>query len=546
MRRPMAGQIDQTLSRRRFVAASAVAGAAAAAGPAVAAARSRRSRSAVSLLPNPDAVGRAAGHPADLGVLEAASLLQAGRLSPAELLGACLGRIDRRNGPIGFDGSATAINAFVRRYDDVAQRAASTATQRLSRSETRRLGRRPPLLTGIPVGLKDLYAVEGLPLTASSHILDGNVARGDSTVWRRLSFARMVLTGHTHTDEFAFLAMTPQCGNPWNTAYVTGGSSGGSAAALAARMLPAATGSDTFGSLRIPAGFCGVSSIKPTYGVISGAGVIPLAWSFDTCGPMARSVADCSLLLSAIAGRDGDDPSTDVAYSRPARYPLAARTGAQPLRGTRIGIPRSLGGALTAGPAEIYSRTQSELQALGATLVPVDEPANPFSTPLEFYTESLAYHRQWFPARASDYKPPTAQMLALVRGLDLSALDYLGLQRTRAAYIAGYKRFLADQRLDVVAVPVSLADPPQRSDPRVLSPATNPENSQLLTFAYSYLGFPVVTVPGGASKATGLPVGIQLVGGPFSDSRLVQLAIDVQAHYPHYREQPPGLGADPA
>ena len=521
-------------SRRRFLtlAAAASAGTAVAAAPAAA----RRRPAATPVLPDAAAVERAGKPLADLGVLELASLLQAGRVSAPEVLAACRQRIDQRNGPVTFDGSPTTINAFVRRYDDVAAAHAAAAAARLARR-----GPRPPLLTGVPVALKDLYAVKGLGLTASSKVLEGNVATGDSHVWQRLAAAGMVLLGHTHTDEFAFLAVTPQCGNPWDTAHITGGSSGGSAAALGARMLPAATGSDTLGSLRIPAAFCGVSSIKPTFGLVSAAGVIPLAWALDHCGPLARSIADCSLLLSAIAGRDPDDPSTDVGARPPARYPLVARRGTRPLAGARIGIPKTLGAAPAAGPAEIYARTQTELSGLGAQLVAVDEPASPFTAstdPLAFYTDAASYHAPWFPSQAQQYKPPAQQMLTLIRGMNLSALDYLDMHRRRAAYQAQYRRFLAEQKLDAVLLPVSLADPPRRDAPSLQSPATNPENAQLLTFPYSYLGFPVLTVPGGASSATGLPVGLQLVGAPFTEARLIQLAIDLQTHFPHFEEQP--------
>jgi aspartyl-tRNA(Asn)/glutamyl-tRNA(Gln) amidotransferase subunit A len=501
---------------------------------------------ATPALPDARAVARAGTPLGDLGVLEAVALLRARNTSPGELLQACRAHIEARNGSVSFDGSPTEVNAFVRRYDDLAVQQAGAAAATLDR-----LGARAPLLTGVPIVLKDLYAVAGLPLTASSKILAGNVAPGDSTVWRRLAASGMVLMGHTHTDEFAFLAVTPQCGNPWNLARATGGSSGGSAAALAARMTPAAMGSDTLGSLRIPAAFCGVSSIKPTFGLVSAAGVIPLAWSLDHCGPMARSVADCSLLLTAMAGRDADDPSTDVGYAPPASYPLTARRGARPLSGARIGIPRSLGGAPDAGPGEVYERTQRELSSLGATLVAVDEPASPFTNttdPLAFYTDAADYHQPWFPSRVSDYRPPAAQMLTLIRGLNLSALQYLDMHRRRAAFQATYREFLASQRLDAVALPVSLADPPLRSagdNPAILSPVTNGENSKLLTYPCNYLGFPAVTIPGGASSATHLPVGIQLVGAPFDEAKLIQIGIDLQQHYPHYLEQPPGL-ANPA
>jgi aspartyl-tRNA(Asn)/glutamyl-tRNA(Gln) amidotransferase subunit A len=497
----------------------------------------RTPRAASNGLPAPGAIYRKHAAPADLGVLEAASLLQRGLLSSAELTSACQSRIAARNGPITFDGSASAINAWIRLYPTVAERQARAADGRLSRA--RRQNAAAPALCGIPLGLKDLYAVEGLPVTASSKVLEGNIASGDSDAWKRLGSAGMVLLGHTHTDEFAFLAVTPQSGNPWNPSLITGGSSGGSAAALAARMVTAAMGSDTLGSLRIPAAFCGVSSIKPTFGLISAFGVVPLAWALDHCGPMARSVGDCSLMLSALAGESQDDAATDVSEQPPSRYPTLPRGGRKPLAGIRIGVPTNLGSP-DAGPGEIFSRTCAELRALGAGLIELAVPTDPFGSlgPLQFYTDALSYHRQWYPARATSYKPPAAQMLSLIEAQNLTALEYLSLHRQRAALQADWKATFANNRLDAVALLVSLADPPSRSDPTILSPATNPENSTLLTFIFSYLGFPVVTLPGGTSSASHLPVGIQLGGPPFSEAKLIQTAVDLQAHFPHYQESP--------
>jgi aspartyl-tRNA(Asn)/glutamyl-tRNA(Gln) amidotransferase subunit A len=496
-------------------------------------------------LPDPEPIYARHANPADLGTLEAASLLHAGLLSSGELTSACQARISARNGPVSFSGSPTTINAWIRLYPSLADQGAAAADAAFGEARKRR--ELAPLLCGVPIGLKDLYAVKGLPLTASSHVLDGNVAAGDSTAWARLAAAGMVLCGHTHTDEFAFLAVTPQCGNPWNTGLITGGSSGGSAAALAARMVPAAMGSDTLGSLRIPAAFCGVSSVKPTFGLVSAAGVIPLAWALDHCGPMGRSVGDCSLVLSTLAGEDVNDPSTDVADAVPVRYPTLPRTGSRPLAGTRIGIPMGLG-TPDAGPGEIYSRTCDELASLGATLIDVTVPTNPFDPdtgPLEFYTDALSYHRHWFPSKITSYKAPAAQMLTAIQALNLSALDYLSLHRQRAAYQAAWKERFAEQNLDAIVLLVSLSDPLQRADPELASPVTNPENSKLLTFPFSYLGFPVVTVPGGASSSTHVPVGIQIAGAPFSEATLIQMAVDLQAHFPHFEEQPPSLPATP-
>src|SRR3954469_10002999 len=199
--------------------------------------------------------------PADLGVLEAARELRARSLSAGELAAAVLARIEARNGGAPtFDGAPDAVNAWARVYAEEAEAMARAADERLARE-----GDGAPLLCGVPVALKDLYAVEGLPLTASSRMLEGNVATEDCVAWARLRAAGMVLVGHTHTHEFAFGGTTDQVGNPWDVARSAGGSSGGSGAALAARMVPAATGTDTAGSLRIPAAMSRTSAVKPTH-----------------------------------------------------------------------------------------------------------------------------------------------------------------------------------------------------------------------------------------------------------------------------------------
>jgi aspartyl-tRNA(Asn)/glutamyl-tRNA(Gln) amidotransferase subunit A len=244
------------------------------------------------------------GDLADLGVLEAAAGLRQRRFSSSELTDACLDRIGQRGGggPT-FDGAPDAINAFVRVYPELARERAREADERIAdeRAEA-------PLLCGIPLALKDLYGIAGLPLTASSRVLEGNVAKRDATAWARLSALGMVPLGHTHTHEFAAGGTTDQVGNPHDLRRVAGGSSGGSAAALAARMAPAALGSDTCGSLRIPSACCGTSAIKPTRGRLPLDGIVPLAFTLDHPGPMARTIADCAALLQG-AGPPGRLPA---------------------------------------------------------------------------------------------------------------------------------------------------------------------------------------------------------------------------------------------
>ena len=488
------------------------------------------------VLPSTGTVAGRGANPADLGVLEASALLRARMLGAVELAEACQRRIVALNGPVTFDGSPGEINAWIRLYPDIADPLANAAQRRLSGR-----GATPSYLTGIPLGLKDLYAVAGKPVTASSHVLDGNVATADSTVWSKLKAAGMVLLGHTHTDEFAMYYTTPQVGNPWDTSRVPGGSSGGSGAALTARMVTAATGSDTLGSLRRPAGFCGVTSIKPTFGLVSAAGVIPYVWSLDHTGPLARSAGDVALLLSYMAGPDVADPSSSTSHG-PALYPTLPRADSVPLAGMRIGVPGYVESAtFDPGVGAVFERFQGELARLGASVFVCDFPTDPFTAAtdqLGLLTDALAYHQPWFPARESSYGPICQQFLTLFQAQNSSAVTYLDLHRRRAAFIEVSKQAFAAQRLDALVMPVSRIETPQRADPHTQSPVIDPEVNGLLTYPSNYNGFPVVTTPAGRSAQTGMPVGIQIIGSPYSEAKLLSLAVDYQAHHPYWSEEP--------
>src|SRR5690606_36910992 len=308
----------RALLRTAGVAASATTlfGPSALSGPAPAAAVPRRS----PVLPDPGSI--TATDPALLSALEAVSLLRSRALHPRELLDACPPRSAEHDGE---------INSWVHVYPETAHAQAEAAATRLAAGNA-------PLLCGLPVGVKDLYALEGLPLTADSRILEHNIASGDATVCRKLRDNGAILMGHARLDEFALLTATPQVGNPWNIADTVGGSSGGSAAVLAARFAPLALGTDTGGSVRLPASRCGISSIKPTYGRCSTYGIIPVMWTRDHPAPMGRSLADAALLLSFMAGPDGHDPATTAAPPPAPLYPLAPRPALKPLAGKVFGV----------------------------------------------------------------------------------------------------------------------------------------------------------------------------------------------------------------
>jgi aspartyl-tRNA(Asn)/glutamyl-tRNA(Gln) amidotransferase subunit A len=500
--------------------------------PAGAAAGSRRRR---VTLPDADRVAAAHADPADLGVLEAAALLQAGRLSSRELTEACLARIGRRD---------PALTAWARVYPDLALQLAERADARLARSALRRSAP-PPLLCGVPLGLKDLFAVAGRELTAGSQVLAGHVAPQDSTVVARLRDAGMPLLGHLQMAEFAFANDTPQTGNPYDPGRSPGGSSGGSAAALAARTVPAALGTDTGGSVRLPSSACNTSAIKPTYGLVSTHGVIPLLWNHDHVGPMARSVSDCALLLSSMAGTDPQDPAS-LAHPPPAaRYPTAPRPGRTPLRGVRVGVLRVPEDAsLPRAIADVVERARGELAALGATLVPVMPPADTVdvAAALAMTVEIDLYHRQFFPARAADYSLAVAERLAEYRAIAAQALavDYLRFQRQRAQYVRAWNEAFEAQRLDaLVQTCVDRETPPRGAAGRWAVPTSPGETGPVEM--WNRTGFPVVAVPAGVSAATGMPVGIQLVGRPGGEAPLLQLAIDYQERNPYHLRAPEGL-----
>jgi aspartyl-tRNA(Asn)/glutamyl-tRNA(Gln) amidotransferase subunit A len=494
-------------------------------------------------LPSPAPIYAKHSDPADLGVLEAASLLQAGLISSAEITAACQARIAKRNGPVTFDGSPTTINAWIRLYPDLASAQASAADKALAGA--RRTGKTAPPLCGVPLALKDLYAVKGLPLSASSHVLDGNVAAGDSTVWAKLRDAGMVLLGHSHTHEFALGVFTPQCGNPWDVSKSVGGSSGGSGAALAARMVPAATGTDTGGSLRSPASANGVSSIKPTFGGVSAHGVVPIGWSIDHTGPMARSAGDVGLLFSALVGADPADPATLTQPQPPARYPTLPRTGARPLAGARLGVAPDATSGLPTAVAALFTRAQSELRSLGATIVEFSAPP---STSTGFTVQDLGaivveagiYHQQFYPSRAAFYGKSLGPLVAAIVAAanTFPAAQYVESQQQRLDYIHQWNAAFADNRLDAVLKPGASVDGADRTG----AAADNPEGGVQGDYSWADVaGLPVASVTVGRSAATGLPFGIQIGGAPHTEAKLLQIAIDYQAHYPYHEVAPPNL-----
>ena len=452
--------------------------------------------------------------PADLGVIEASALLARRELSAVELTQACLDRIRERDGAHTHDGDPGSINAWVRLYEEDALAAAARADERLRQDDA-------PPLCGIPLGLKDLYAVAGKPLTASSRLLR-ETPECSCEAWTRLEAAGAVLIGHTHTHEFAAGGTTDQVGNPWALDRSAGGSSGGSAAALAARMTPAATGTDTAGSLRIPSALSGVSTIKPTRGLVSLRGIVPLSPSLDTAGPMARTVADCALLLTAMAGPDGGRSTTALRGDVPRR--LESRS----FGGVRIAVSPRVG-ALDADVAAGFDAALEACRRLGAEIVaPIaDVPAldvlDDYTTVL--LADLLAYHRR-FDGSRDLYRQSIREFVELAEEVGTHAEEYVAAQARRRDVTARWADRLAAERVTALLEPTVPVVAPLRGSG--YEHARTDLDLISLTHYWNWTGFPVVALPAGVGAQTGLPVSVSLVGAAGSDWELLALGASLQ------------------
>jgi aspartyl-tRNA(Asn)/glutamyl-tRNA(Gln) amidotransferase subunit A len=441
--------------------------------------------------------------PADLGVTEAVSLLRDGSISSLELVEACLRRIEERDGTHSHDGDPTSINAWVRVYAEDAIAAAERADQ-VPAAER-------PLLHGVPVGLKDVFAVAGKPLTASSRAFE-DVPERDSDVWASLRAAGMVLLGHLHTHEFTVGGTTDQVGNPWALDRTAGGSSGGSAAALAARMTPAATGSDTAGSLRIPSALCGTSTIKPTYGTTSFRGALPLAPSFDHAGPMARTLEDCALLLAPITRLDGSP-------------------GAATLEGARLAVsPRLSLVDLDEDVAAGFERAMDACRSLGAELVDIPAPSAELEVGEYFLTilfaELAAWHRR-LADRRELYRPALREWVEQGEQQGTSAIEYWTAQIHRREDTLAWFDWFAEHRVDALIEPTVPVVAWERgagydhwgTDAELIS----------LTSYWNWTGLPAVAMPAGVGPGSGLPVGVSLIGSEGRDWELLGMGMALQS-----------------
>ncbi len=430
----------------------------------------------------------------ELTIAQASALIADRSLSPVALMEALLARADALE---------PALRVWVTLDPDAALEDARRSGRRLERGES--LGP----LHGIPIALKDIYNTKGVLTTACSPIYADHVPDHDAHSVALLRQAGAVMMGKAVTTQFASGDPSPTR-NPWNTAHTPGGSSSGSAAGVAARIFPAAMGSQTGGSILRPASYNGVVGLKPTYGRVSKHGVFPLAWSLDTVGPITRSVEDAAIVLDALAGHDPKDPSSSA---RPAgSYRRAAVEDARP---PRVGYVSQFFEANSDDETRAHTRAALERLAESgadvaefATGADFDELAAAHSVIMA--VEAAGIHQADFSVRPDDFAPRIRT--SIERGHLTPAVAYVRAQRTRARF---HGRILRDMAgFDVLLTPSTPA-----AAPRDLTTT----GDMIFQSPWTTCGFPAVTLPSGLA-ADGLPLGVQLVAAPFAEERLLAAA----------------------
>ena len=444
-------------------------------------------------------------------VAELSPLIQERKLSPVELVQACLDRIN------ALDGR---LHSFITVMADSALKAARVAERAIGSG-----GYKGPL-HGIPIGLKDLYHTKGVRTTAGSKILADFVPDEDAQSVVNMKAAGGIILGKLNMHEFAYggLGINPFYGtpaNPWDMECLPGGSSSGSGVALIAGLVPVATGSDTGGSIRIPSSFCGTVGIKGTYGRVSRHGVVPLSWSLDHPGPMARSVEDCAILLEAMAGHDPKDPASSKAAV--PDYRAGLKRGVQ---GLRVGVPREL--FFEEVQEQVKERVEEAigvLKGLGASVEELSFPEVHDAAAISagiLGAEATAYHLAWMKERPQDYSTQT--LIRLESHLSVPATDYIRAQQARTRFIQRMRRLM--ETVDVLVTPtMSVTAPRMGESTKVVNGREYPTQVLLtmLTRVFNCSGGPVISVPCGFDDV-GLPVGLSISGREFDESTVLQVA----------------------
>ncbi|MFC0401281.1 amidase [Paraburkholderia rhizosphaerae] len=435
-----------------------------------------------------------------------AARIAASDVSPVDVMDAMLARI-------------AAFDADVLAYECIDSNAREQA-ERCARKSACGVPLGP--LHGVPIAVKDNYLTADMPTTAGSHAPGYSFAREDSAAVARLRAAGAILIGKTRTHEFAWGTETPPTRNPWDLTRIPGGSSGGSGAALAAGLAYGALGSDTGGSIRIPASLCGVVGLKPTFGRVSRAGIVPHSWSLDHAGPLALSVRDAALLLNVLAGFDAHDPgSADVPVPD-----FTAQLNAG-IAGLRIGVCRNH--FFGANEVDVEARVEDaldDLAALGARIVDFEVPNLQYGLGAIYAIElasSSAYHDRGLQQRATAAMNDDVRTLVEI-GRMVTAADYLKAEQLRALLIDDFSTVF--ERVDVIVTPTSPVTAWHRGQASVVTGGL--EESPLaaswrLTYPFNLTGLPALSLPCGFDTHE-LPVGLQIVGRPFDEVTVLRVA----------------------
>ncbi len=438
-------------------------------------------------------------------ISEIAARLRRKEVSPVEITRACLDRIEKLDPP---------LNAFITVTAESALAEARAAEIEIARGEWR------GPLHGIPIALKDLIDTAGTRTTAASALFEHRVPAEDAEVVRRLRRAGAVIVGKNNLHEFAYggsslVSFFGDVHNPWNTAHIAGGSSGGSAAAVAAGLCYAAIGTDTAGSIREPAALCGCVGLKPTYGRVSARGVIPLSWSLDHVGPLAATVGDAAMVLQAIAGYDPLDVcSADVPVSD---YVSGLRDQTQAIC---VGVPRTH--FYDELDDEVGAAVEQALVVIGALVAEVrDVQLEVFSDRTVQAAESFAYHAENVARMPELYQPETLRRLR--SGENISATEYIRRRRELDEDRRRAQDFFAD--VDLLVTPAMPIPAPAIADLKKDPAALRPAELVLLrnTRPFNVWGLPAISIPCGFTKS-GLPIGLQIAGPHWREDLVLRLA----------------------
>jgi aspartyl-tRNA(Asn)/glutamyl-tRNA(Gln) amidotransferase subunit A len=440
-----------------------------------------------------------------MGIAEISEEVRKRSISPVELTKSCLDKIEKLN---------PKFNAFI-----TVTAGSALAEARAAESEIQ-AGRWRGPLHGIPIALKDLIDTAGVKTTAASAVFKDRVPSEDAEVVRRLKAAGAVFLGKQNLHEFAYggssvVSYFGEVHNPWNPQYIAGGSSGGSAAAVASGLCYAAMGTDTAGSIREPAALCGIVGLKPSYGRVSARGVIPLSWSLDHVGPLTTTVADAALTLQVLAGHDAGDPhSADIPVDN---YVAALHA---PTRKLRLGIPRSF--FYEDLHSEVASAMDQALSVLSTLTAEVSEISLPVPTDRTLQSaESYAYHAKFVATSSELYQPETLRRIQSgqnVRAEDRAHLT-AELQEIRRA---------ADhifEGVDVLVTPTVPIPPPPIAELKGNPDSLRPREILMLrnTRPFNLWGVPAISVPCGFTRE-GLPIGLQIAGRHWQEGRVLTLA----------------------